>query len=155
MSEWIGLPQDEEELEKYIGFVYLITRTNITEQEIADGIPYKYIGLKNLKKKKTLKALKGKKRKRISFVQSDYESYYGSSEELKKSVELHGKENFRREVLHMCETKWVLKFMEAAEQIKRNVLFDPCYFNGILNLRIGKCPKALNEKYSKLMSDFF
>jgi hypothetical protein len=154
MSEWIGLPPDEE-LSNWFGIVYLITRTNITQEEIAQGVPYMYVGCKNLKKKKTLPKNSKRKKKVVSFVKSDYEDYYGSSEELKKLIALHGKQNFKREVLHLCESKWVLKYMEAMEQIKRNVLFSTSYLNGIINFRLGSCPKALLPKYKEIMERFF
>lgn len=154
MSEWIGLPPDEE-LTNWFGIVYLITRTNITDEEIEQGVPYKYIGCKNLKKKKTLPKNSKRKKKVVSFVKSDYEDYYGSSEELKKLITLHGKQNFRREVLHLCESKWVLKYIEAMEQIKRNVLFSTEYFNSMCHIRLGKCPKAHLPKYKEIMERFF
>ena len=154
MSEWIGLPPDEE-LSNWFGIVYLITRTNITQEEIEQGVPYMYVGCKNLKKKKTLPKNSKRKKKVVSFVKSDYEDYYGSSEELKKLVALHGKQNFKREVLHLCESKWVLKYMEAMEQIKRNVLFSTSYLNGIINFRLGSCPKTLLPKYKEIMERFF
>jgi hypothetical protein len=154
MSEWIGLPPDEE-LSNWFGIVYLITRTNIAQEEIEQGVPYMYVGCKNLKKKKTLPKNSKRKKKVVSFVKSDYEDYYGSSEELKKLIALHGKQNFRREVLHLCESKWILKYMEAMEQIKRNVLFSAEYFNAMCNIRLGKCPKAWLPKYKEIMERFF
>lgn len=154
MSEWIGLPNNEE-LQQWFGIVYLITRTNITQEEIDLGVPYMYVGCKNLKKKKTLPKNSKRKKKVVSFVKSDYEDYYGSSEELKKLVALHGKENFKREVLHLCESKWILKYMEMMEQVKRNVLFTTSYFNGIVNCRLGSCPKAYLPKYKEIMEKFF
>ena len=61
------------------GFIYLIINTINSK---------KYIGKKQLFSKTTKPPLKGKKRKRIEYKKSDYEKYYGSSEELKKDSDV-------------------------------------------------------------------
>jgi len=66
------------------GFVYLITN-NVNNK--------KYIGKKFFYSSKT-KQVKGKKKK--FKVSSDWQTYYGSNEELKKDVIMHGRENFTR-----------------------------------------------------------
>ena len=136
---WKNLPDN---IDEWFGFVYLITRTNAKA-----GEPQYYVGCKQFHSKTKRPPLKGNKRKRTVIKESDYETYYGSSEELKKSVEKHGKENFKREILHLTTCKWETKYLEAVEQINRKVLLDDEYWNGILNLRIGKCPTALKSKY--------
>lgn len=142
--DWIGLPT-EEELEKWHGFVYKITRINTMPNEKCF-----YIGCKKFKSHRTLPALKGKKRKRKIIKKSDYETYYGSSNDLLNDIEKFGKENFRREVLQLCSCQWELKYQELLWQIKEKVLIDKTSYNGIVNLRIGKVPKHLIEKYSFL-----
>ena len=137
MNDWIGIP---ENVDDYFGFVYKITRLNAK-----DGEKYYYIGCKQLTKRVKRKPLKGKKRNRISSVKSDWEDYWGSSEELKKDIEKYGKENFKREILHMVKSKWELKYSECVEQFKHNVLLDERSYNGIQNIRIGKIPKSLKE----------
>jgi len=57
----------EEIADQYIGFVYIIT--NLTNNK-------KYIGKKLAKFKKTRPPLKGKKRKRKSLVESDWQTYW-------------------------------------------------------------------------------
>lgn len=135
--QWIGMPEDTDGC---FGFVYKITRLNANE-----GEKNYYIGCKQFSKKIKKKPLKGKKRNRIEFKESDWKEYWGSSEELKKDLELHGKENFIREVLHICSCKWSLKYCECYEQFKHNVLFDETSYNGIQNIRIGKCPKNIRN----------
>ena len=92
------------------GFVYIITN-NI------DG--RKYIGKKffwSLKRKQVNKV-----RKRYK-VESDWRDYWSSSDELKADINRLGKENFTREIIHLCKTKGVTNYLEAKEQFLNNVL---------------------------------
>jgi len=125
----------EEIADQYIGFVYIIT--NLTNNK-------KYIGKKLAKFKKTRPPLKGKKRKRKSLVESDWQSYWGSSEHLLADVDELGPENFSREILYFCTTRGELSYLEAKEQFDRGVLLTDEYYNGIINCRIGGS-QALKE----------
>ena len=138
MSNWINLP---DETNKFHGFVYIIINNNLNSEK-----KY-YIGCKKLLKRIKRKPLKGKKRNRISYVDNNVNSYWGSSEELKNDIEKYGLECFERKVLHMCENQWEMKFLEMYEQMKHNVLFDKSSYNGIINVRINSVPKSLEEKY--------
>lgn len=139
MTTWINLPENIE-FNKHFSIIYKITN-------LING--KKYIGKKQLWSKKTRPPLKNKKRKRIEYVQSDFESYYGSSEDLKKDVEQYGKINFQREVLDIASCKWEAAYMELYYQLTENVLFDDQYYNGIINVRLSKPPKnmVLSTKY--------
>lgn len=139
---WENIP-NEAELEKWHGFVYRITRLNALPGEKSF-----YIGCKKLKSRRTLPPLKGAKRKRKIIKKSDYETYYGSSKELLLDIAVHGKDNFKREVLKLCSCQWELKYQELLWQIKENVLLDHTAYNGIVNLRIGKIPKQLYDDYA-------
>ena len=125
----------EEIADQYIGFVYIIT--NLTNNK-------KYIGKKLAKFKKTRPPLKGKKRKRKSLVESDWRTYWGSSEHLLADVSELGPENFSREILYFCTTRGELSYREAKEQFDRGVLLTDEYYNGIINVRIGGS-QALKE----------
>jgi hypothetical protein len=125
----------EEIADQYIGFVYIIT--NLTNNK-------KYIGKKLAKFKKTRPPLKGKKRKRKSLVESDWQAYWGSSEHLLADVSELGPENFSREILYFCTTRGELSYREAKEQFDRGVLLTDEYYNGIINVRIGGS-QALKE----------
>ena len=94
--------------------------------------------------------LKGKTRKRKVVKESDWRNYYGSSEELKKDVAEHGKDNFKRTILKLCTCKWQLKYEELKTQLENNVLIRKDSYNGIINLRITFCPKSLHEHYNIL-----
>lgn len=119
----------------YVGFVYLIT--NLTTQR-------KYIGKKLSKFSKTsyktvtLKNGKKKKKKIRSKIDSDWQTYYGSSLELNKDIELLGVDNFRREILFFCKSKAECTYIEAKEQFARGVLESTDYYNGQISCRVHK-----------------
>jgi len=116
------LPEDCE------GFVYLITN-------LADG--RKYVGKKLAKFKKTRPPLKGKKNKRREKVESDWQDYWGSSDNLKADVAKLGPDKFSREILHFCNSRGLMSYLEAREQFERRVLETDEYYNGIINVRVG------------------
>ena len=119
-----GLPY-EEVFDNHIGFVYLITNV-LTGR--------KYIGKKNFFFSKT-KIVKGKK-KNIK-VDSDWKVYYSSSEELKADVEKYGKENFKREIIKLCQTKGEMSYFEAKIQFEHDVLLYPnLWYNSWISCRI-------------------
>jgi spermidine/putrescine-binding protein len=115
--------------EEAYGFIYMIT--NLVSNK-------KYIGKKQMVSRRTKPPLKGKKRKRICMVESDWKTYVSSSNELVKDIETLGKENFKFEILRFCANKSQLAYYEAKEQFDREVLMKEDYYNGIINLRLGK-----------------
>jgi group I intron endonuclease len=50
----------------------------------------------------------------------------------------HGIENFTFEILQFCNSKSELAYYEAKQQFDREVLLKEDYYNGIINLRIGR-----------------
>ena len=94
--------QIEQLPENCVGFVYLITNT-------VSG--RKYIGKKLAKfSKTTYKVVKlkngNKKRKKIrSKVDSDWQLYYGSNDQLNRDIQALGADNFTREILFYCKSK--------------------------------------------------
>ena len=68
--------------------------------------------------------------------ESDWREYWGSSKELHKDLIAYGKENYYREILHLCKSKAMMNYLETEEQFKRKVLFTDKYYNGIINCRI-------------------
>lgn len=108
------------------GFVYCITNT-------ING--KKYIGKKFFYSSKT-KQVKGKKKKIKVF--SDWQTYYGSNEELKKDVIIHGRESFKREILYLCKSKGECGYLEAKEQFVKGVLETDDYYNTWIMVRVRK-----------------
>ena len=116
----------EDMIGENYGFVYKIT--NLTNGK-------KYIGKKFFYSSKT-KQVKGKK-KRFK-VSSDWQTYYGSNEELKKDVIIHGKELFEREIIHLCLSKGAAGYLEAKEQFVNSVLESDEYYNTWIMVRVRK-----------------
>ena len=119
--------------EDCIGFVYLITNTTSGR---------KYIGKKLAKfskvKYKTVKLKNGKKkRQKIKFkVDSDWQDYYGSSDNLTIDIKALGKDKFRREILYYCKSKAEMSYIEAREQFSQKVLESDDYYNGHIQVRV-------------------
>jgi hypothetical protein len=114
---------------EYVGFVYCIT-------DVSNG--KKYIGKKLFWSTKKLKPLKGKTRRRTKVEESNWQDYFGSSDEVKTLVEERGAEAFHREILHLCKSRGELSYMELKEQVDREVLLSEDYYNGIIQVRINK-----------------
>jgi len=128
-----GAPLNEEERQKLIeegviGFVYCITEYDTRK---------KYIGKKLWVSKRKLPPLKGQKRRRTKIIETDWRTYYGSSDTVNRLVEEKGAENFHREILYFCINKSELSYLEAKEQFNRDALLSDDYYNGIINCRIG------------------
>ena len=122
-------------------FVYLITNTT-------NGMMY--VGKKLSKFKTTKKPLKGRKNKRRGTKESDWRTYWGSSEKLIADIEKLGGDKFTREILYYCPSRGVASYLEAKEQFERKVLEVDNYYNGIINVRIGGS-KILKESLKKML----
>ena len=126
--------------DEYEGFVYLIT--NLTDGRM-------YIGKKLAKFKTTKPPLKGKKNKRRGYKESDWKTYWGSSDRLQADVAALGEDKFTREILYYCRSRAEMSYIEAREQFDRRVLESDNYYNGIINVRVGgseKLRQALLEQ---------
>ena len=110
-----------------VGFVYEITNT-------VSG--RKYIGKKLARFKRSRKPLKGRVNKRRYTVESDWQDYFGSSDQLLADVELLGKDKFKREILFYCNSKGECNYIEAREQFSRKVLESDEYYNGHIRVRV-------------------
>jgi len=120
-NEITSLPED------VVGFVYQITNTTNGRM---------YIGKKLARFKRSRPPLKGRKNKRRYKVDSDWQDYYGSSDELSADVLRLGKEKFTREILFYCYSKAELSYIEAREQFARKVLESNDYYNGHIRVRV-------------------
>jgi len=131
---WLFENQEISEIpEEYVGFVYLITNTATGRRYIGKKLSkfrrtsYRVVKLKNGSKKK---------KKIRSKIDSDWQEYYGSNDELTRDVEQLGTENFRREILYYCKSKAECSYIEAREQFLRKVLESDEYYNGHIQVRV-------------------
>ena len=119
--------------EECVGFVYNITNTISGRQYIGKKLAkfakttYKTVKLKNGTKKK--KKIRGK-------IESDWQTYYGSSVELSADIAQLGVDKFTREILHYCKSKSETSYIEAREQFDRKVLESNEYYNGQISVRV-------------------
>ena len=124
-----GLPVVPEAIkEDQLGYVYRITRLDSGRA---------YIGKKLFWSKKSKPPLKGYKRKRRFRSMSDWETYYGSCEELLIEVRELGIDRFRRDIERICYGKGELNYYELKAQIDEDVLLHPDrFYNRYIGTRI-------------------
>lgn len=126
---WNGkkITEIPNEFKDHQSFVYLITN-KVTKR--------KYIGFKTIVSRKRT-TIKGKKK--TILIDSDWRTYYSSSQELLHDVGKYGKGNFLREIIAFTVNKGVGKYYEALQQFKREVITKNHnhYYNGIVNLRLN------------------
>lgn len=114
--------------EKYIGFVYVITNNDTGK---------KYIGKKIFRNTTRIKQ-KNKTRRKVIKKESDWKTYFGSNEELKRDIEQNGNINITREIIRLCETKSEMSYFETREIFVRDVLLSEEYYNSWVSSRIHK-----------------
>lgn len=146
MKPWMFMGSEMTSMDKFpegtIGFVYQIT--NMTTNKF-------YIGKKNLIHTRT-KALtkkelaeitdKRKSKKKKVVTESDWLTYCGSNDELKKDIKTYGSDCIRREILCLSSDKADLTYREVKYQFEYNVLeVDYTYNNNILGKFWRKTPK--------------
>jgi hypothetical protein len=122
-------------------------RTDLPEQAI--GFVYKiynrkedkyYIGKKILLNKRTKPPLKGYKRKRVTYVESNWKVYLGSNVESKK----WNIEDCYREIVYICLNRTMMTYYEVKLQFQENVLESDKFLNDNI---LGKFFKEKIKKY--------
>ena len=114
-----------------IGFVYLIINNKTKER---------YIGKKILLNKRTRQPLKGYKRKRVDYVESNWLKYTGSNTETKKWLV----EDCQREIVYICFNRTMMTYYETALQFQEKVLESDKFLNDNI---LGKFFKTRIKKY--------
>jgi len=126
-----GMPFGSDDINKYYGFVYLI----ITPEG------KKYIGRKYFW---SVRKVKGKSRRQRS--ESDWKTYYGSSEVLKEQIKKSDKNLYKREILSLHTTKGRVNYEEVKEQFFNEVLEDEDYINDNINGKWHRSPEHIRSK---------
>jgi len=116
-----------ESINDYHGFVYCITEVDTGK---------KYIGKKFFWRSKILPVTKTRKRRKKLLVESDWKTYYGSSDTLKERVMEGGETNYVREIIRLCKTKGDCSYHEARLQFANDVLLDDTYYNNFIGCKI-------------------
>jgi hypothetical protein len=119
-----GVPFEEDGT--HFGFVYLI-------ENLITG--RKYIGRKYFTCA-GYKQVNGKKKKIRKT--SDWETYWGSNETLKREVDELGEHNFRRTILHLCKSKSECSYFETYEIFSRHALLDSVYYNDWVSAKVRR-----------------
>lgn len=125
---WANVNEEfsEEDIKDHFGFVYLITHIRTGR---------KYIG-KKFFSKAGYKQVKGK-RKKIRKI-SDWMDYWGSNKELQEEIKVNGKEEYCREILHLCKTRSECSYWETYEIFVRHALLNDSYYNAWVSCKIRK-----------------
>lgn len=123
-----GIEFTSDSIEDYTGFVYVITNVNTDR---------KYIGKKIFTTTTRVKQ-KHKTRRKIKRKESNWKDYYGSSPSLLKDIEQYGKDNFKREIIHLCINKSQMAYFEAKEQFMRGCLESSQWYNEHIMCRVRK-----------------
>jgi len=126
--QYKGKVFESEDIGDNYGFIYRITNST-------NG--HDYIGRKFFWTVKKRPPLKGKKNKRRETVETDWKTYWGSSDRLQRDIENLGKDKFTREIIHLCKTRGITNYMECYFQMKEHVLLRNDNYNGIINIRLG------------------
>ena len=126
-----GKEFDSEDIGNSYGFVYLITTP--TGQ--------KYIGRKYFW---SIRKAKGKSRRQRS--ESDWKSYYGSSEVLKEQIKQSDKSLFKREIISLHSTKGRVNYEEVREQFANEVLENDEFINDNINGKWHRSPEHIRSK---------
>ena len=141
MTYWVyeGREFTSDDIGDFYGFVYRITN-------LVNG--HDYVGRKYFNTVRKLKPLMGFKRKRKVTKETNWKEYWGSSNRLTTDIEELGLENFKREIICLCESRGDTNYMEAKIQFDEEVLLNPENYNGIIAVKIGVgSVKNLSEKY--------
>lgn len=125
-----GMPFGSDDVGKYAGFVYII----ITPEG------KKYIGRKYFW---SVRKVKGKSRRQRS--ESDWKTYYGSSEVLKEQIKKSDKNLYKREIISLHTTKGDVNIAEVRFQFVLNVLEDESFLNDNINGKWRRQPKHIIE----------
>ena len=117
-NPWLyeGKPFTTDDIGDFFGFVYRITNLQSGKQNIGRKYFYQF------------RKPRGKSRKVKS--ESDWQKYYGSSDELNANRKSLGNKCFKREIISLHNTKGWVNYEETRQLFLNNVLSeDENYYN--------------------------
>jgi hypothetical protein len=119
-------------IDDYYGYVYLTTNMLTGEAYIGKKIfknsTNKKLGKKEIAALPTKRGRVTSKKKII--IESNWKTYYGSSDEVKEWVKNVPKDKLLRVVLRLCKSSKELTYYETKYLFQYNVLEDNRYVNG-------------------------
>lgn len=132
---------ESNHIDVYVGFVYLLTDTQTNRL---------YVGKKIFYNKRVKPPLKGKTKRRITTVESDWKDYYGSSPTIQTLLKTSDLNRFKRQILHLCLSKSEMGYLETKELFDRGALLSDQYFNDWITVRVTKKHlRVVRERLSK------
>lgn len=127
MSDWLYNGEPFLEPGDNYGFVYIITNKIDSR---------KYIGKKFFWSTKRKQVNKVRKRYK---AESDWKTYWSSSDELQADVQRLGYSNFTREIIYLCKNKGTANYLEAKEQFTRSVLENKdMWYNSWISVKVNR-----------------
>lgn len=125
---WMFEGKDFTDSTGYYGMVYCITHNETGKR---------YIGRKYFSKSKIQQKTKTKRKKKLR-VESDWQSYYGSSADLLEDVSRYGKDAFTREIIRLCITRSETNYYEAFHILTSGALLTDKFYNKWVSLKLHK-----------------
>ena len=143
---WINVPTPLQ-IKENAGFVYKITNLKTGKYYLGKKLFTSARTRELAKRDKEGKIIQGEKKKKIKDrVESDWMSYWGSSQNLQFDLDKYGYDNFKREIIQLAPTKGTLSYFELQHQMSHDVLRDPLSYNGIVNVRLSRNIFAFEER---------
>jgi hypothetical protein len=117
--------------ENTYGFIYKITHSESKQYYIGKKVLYNTTNVKLGKKELlNLPTQRGKKPSTKQIIkESNWRNYYGSNKDFLDYIKAEGENNFKKEILHICQNKLELTYWETHYLFTNNVLFDTLSHN--------------------------
>lgn len=133
-------PVEDDIYKNYEGFVYILTYTPTNQ---------KYIGKKSFWSNRKLKPTDKKK----STVESDWKTYFSSSDDIKDLVKGQ-KHLWKREIIYLCEKMKYANYLEVKLQFAYGVLESDEWLNSNINgLWFSHWLRNINEEVKDCSGD--